>query len=263
MLDEILAAKRIELAEKVAALPFDAILRRIPGQSPPSLAKSLDGPQVNVIAEIKYRSPSRGDFPCTLPPDRVARQYADNGAAAISVLTDQRFFNGDLANLEAVRRELPDMPLLRKDFILDRYQVVEARVGGASACLLIAAALETAELASLVSLAADYRMEALVEIHDAHELEEAISSGARMIGVNNRNLRTFEVDLRISFDLARRMEGETGYRLVTESGLKDPSAILELRDAGYCGFLIGSALMESDSPGEKLGELLAACRQKT
>lgn len=256
MLERIVASKRRELAQAMASVPLAALERDLPGEPPPRFAQTLQRPALNVIAEIKYRSPSRGRFPCRLPPGEVAKAYAEAGAAALSVLTDQPFFGGELANLDEARQALPEMPLLRKDFILDRYQIAEARLHGASAYLLIAACLSPGDLAGLLGRGGEYGLEALVEVHDPSELETAVESGARIIGINNRNLKTFEIDIGVSFDIARRLEGETGFTLVSESGLRERSQLLELQDAGFHGFLIGSSLMEAPDPGERLRELL-------
>ncbi len=256
MLDQIVASKRRELALTMSQTPLAALHRGLPGDPPPRFSERLEQPGIRIIAEIKYRSPSRGEFACKLPPEEVARSYAQAGAAALSVLTDEPYFGGSLANLKAAREALPEIPLLRKDFILDRYQIAEARLHGASAYLLIVACLADGELKSLLGRGAEYQLEALVEVHDAFELETAIESGARLIGVNNRNLKTFDVNLRVSFDLARCLEGESGFVLVSESGIRSRSQILELRDAGFKGFLIGSSLMDSDDPGEALEKLL-------
>lgn len=255
MLDRIIAHKRRELQEQKGRAPLQELEKRVPEAPPAGFRAALEDSGVRIIAEIKYASPSRGDFPCRKPPAELARAYAKAGAAAVSVLTDGRFFKGSPDHLQAVRQELPEMPLLRKDFVLEPYQVLEAAAWGASAYLLIAAALKDGELAPLLSVGADYRVEPLVEVHDLWELERAVELGCRTIGVNNRNLKTFEINLNTSFELARRLEGETGYLLVSESGITERSQILELRGAGYSAFLIGSHFMESADPGKRLAEL--------
>ncbi len=279
-LEEIVLHKREEVALRKAEKPEDELRRTLPERQLPLLGETLGRDELNIIAEIKYRSPSHGPFRCRKAPAEVAADYVRAGAAALSVLTDERYFDGRLeylaqlyeaqwaahaaaesGNEEAFRRWstgdelLPLVPLLRKDFIIDRYQVMEAAAAGASAYLLIVACLAPGELQSLLHLGEDLGLEALVEIHDPFELETAVEAGARLIGVNNRNLRTFEVDLSTSFDIARRLEGEPGYRLVAESGLSERTQLEELRDAGFAGFLIGSAFMEHDEPGEALADL--------
>jgi indole-3-glycerol phosphate synthase len=148
------------------------------------------------------------------------------------------------------------VPLLRKDFIIDRYQIAEAGIAGASAYLLIVACLEKRALEDLQKAGRDYGLESLVEIHDSYELEAAVDSGATMIGVNNRDLRSFEVNVNTSFEIARRMEGESEVELIAESGISNPSLIAELRDAGFSAFLIGTALMDSRNPARRLRQLL-------
>ena len=256
MLDRILARKKQDLEEAQARVPLAELLEADQGRAVPSFEAALTRPQINVIAEIKYRSPSRGAFTCRLPPQEIGRLYLDNGAAAISVLTEKHFFHGDLGFIRTVRERETGLPLLRKDFIFDAYQLAEARAYGASAYLLIAACLSPERLKELIRDGHDFRLDALVEVHDAFELETAVESGVRIIGVNNRDLRTFNVDLNTSFKLARLLEGETGFVLVSESGIREHVQLLELRDAGFDAFLVGSLLMDSDDPGAGLRELL-------
>ncbi len=262
MLEKIIANTRTELAETIATLPLRELEKQLPRTPPPALSEALRRSGINILAEMKYRSPSRGEFPCKMPPRQLARTYADSGAAGLSVLTDKTFFAGDLLNMRTAREELPETPLLRKDFIVDPYQIVEAAVHGASAYLLIVAGLSKRELADLMLHGPDHQLEPLVEVHDERELDTAIESGARLIGINNRNLKTFQVQVATSFRLARRLEGESRFVLVSESGIEDRSVILELADAGFKGFLIGSALMESPDPGLKLRELLGESRER-
>ena len=217
---------------------------------------------MSIIAEIKYKSPSHGFFACQRTPEEISGSYSRAGAAALSVLTDQVFFAGSLEYLARVRKHLDQgvagrpVPLLRKDFILDRYQILEAGNAGASALLLIAAVLPGPRLKELLEATGENGMEALVEVHDPRELEAALESGAGIIGVNNRNLKNFKVDIRTSFDIARRLEGVEGLLLVSESGISEPLQIQELAAAGFEGFLIGSAFMDSEDPGEALAGLL-------
>jgi indole-3-glycerol phosphate synthase len=185
----------------------------------------------------------------------VARLYSENKAAAVSVLTERNYFAGDIRFLDEIEKELPELPLLRKDFIVDRYQVAETRRSPASAYLLIVSCLSEEELAGLIDYGRELNLDALVEVHDPYELEIAVEQGARTIGVNNRNLKTFEVRVETSFEIARRMEGEEGFLLVSESGIETHSQVLELRDAGFSAYLIGSSLMNSEHPGQRLREL--------
>lgn len=265
MLKTIVDHKKIELEQLKKALPIKE-LERLAGQvnpGVPSFSDSLGLPGPRIIAEIKYKSPSHGMFACQETPEQVAEGYCSNGAAALSVLTDEMFFAGKLEYLERVRKHLDttefrdSVPLLRKEFIIDRYQVLEARIRGASALLLIAAVLDKSRLRELLGFAREAGLEALVEIHGPGELETVLECGADIIGVNNRNLETFQVDIKTSFDIARRLEGESGFQLVAESGISDACQVSELADAGFDGFLIGSAFMDSRNPGEALRLLLA------
>ncbi len=255
MLDRIVASKKQELIQTKENVPLEKLLGTIPEQPPVSLRSALAQPGVNIIAEIKYKSPSRGEFACQLPCLDLAGIYSENGAVALSVLTEKTYFSGDLSFLKEIAQEKPDLPLLRKDFIVDSYQVVEARSSGACAYLLIVSCLDEQQLQGLIQYGQEFQLGALVEVHDPFELEKALNAGARIIGVNNRNLQTFEVDLDTSFDIARRMEGEEGHTLVSESGIKEHSQIAELQDAGFQAFLVGSILMDSSDPGEKLRQL--------
>ena len=226
-------------------------------------AASPDGPRferelgtagrVNVIAECKRRSPSKGVLVADYDPVRIARAYEMGGAAAISVLTEPTFFDGALEHLAAVRAAVK-IPLLRKDFIVDDYQLVEARASGADAVLLIVAALEQRELLRLDRRARELGLATLVEVHDEEELKRAADAGARIIGVNNRNLRTLAVDVDGSYRLAARIpRGAVG---VSESGLKSREELERLSDAGYRAFLIGERFMTDPNPARAIGELV-------
>ena len=256
ILDEIVAAKERELEAVRQQFPLELLLHGSPEGTPPAFDTALRGDGLNIIAEVKYQSPSRGPFPCQLEHVEVARQYRDSGAVALSVLTEKTYFAGDPAYLKDIRSEFSDLPLLRKDFLFEPYQVIESRAWGASAILAIVACLGPSQLASLLSSAGEFQLEVLVEVHDPWELETAIDEGASIIGVNNRNLNDFRIDLTTSFDIARRLEGEAGYLLIAESGLSERVQLLELREAGFSGFLIGSLFMNSQKPGEVLRELL-------
>ncbi|MFB3067765.1 MAG: indole-3-glycerol phosphate synthase TrpC [Acidobacteriota bacterium] len=255
VLERIVASKKQELIQTKESVPLEKLLGRMPEKPPVSLTSALAPPGVNIIAEIKYKSPSRGEFTCQLPCRELAGIYSENGAVALSVLTEKNYFSGDVSFLQEIAEEQPELALLRKDFIVDPYQVVEARSSGACAYLLIVACLSEQKLQSLIHYGQEFQLDALVEVHDPFELEKAINAGAGIIGVNNRNLRTFEVDLDTSFDIARRMEGEAGYTLISESGIEQHSQIGELQDAGFHAFLVGSILMDSSDPGEKLRQL--------
>jgi len=211
--------------------------------------------RVNVIAECKRRSPSRGLLAADYDPVRIARQYEQGGAAAISVLTEPTFFDGALEHLGAVRSSVV-LPLLRKDFIVDEYQLFEARATGADAVLLIVAGLEQTELIALQKRAWDLELATLVEVHDEAELARAVDSGARVIGVNNRNLRTLAVDLSASDRLASCIPRDV--IAVSESGLKSRDELEQLAAAGYRAFLIGERFMTDPDPAAAIRRLTGA-----
>jgi len=211
--------------------------------------------RVNVIAEHKRRSPSRGAIREDLLPADVARRYESAGAVAISVLTDEPFFGGRMAHLEEVR-EATGLPVLRKDFVLDPWQVWEARAAGADAVLLIVAALTDAELRGLLGVAREAGLDALVEVHDRGELDGALSAGARIVGVNNRDLKTLAVSLDTAVALAPAIPDDVV--AVAESGIRTGAHLRRLRDAGFDAFLVGEHLMSAPDPGEALERLLEA-----
>jgi indole-3-glycerol phosphate synthase len=271
LLATIVAATRRTVAVREEREPLAALRKRVIGhadasKSPVSPGGALDArggrflaalarrDRVNVIAECKRRSPSRGMLRADYEPAAIARSYAEAGAAAVSVLTEPAFFDGALEHLTAVRAAVA-VPVLRKDFIVSEYQVVEAKAAGADAVLLIVAALSPAQLRSLADCAAEWGMDALVEVHNAEELSAALDSGAQVIGVNNRNLRTLEVDVKASEDLIAVMPRNVV--AVSESGLRTPDDLARLRQLGYRAFLIGERLMAVADPGQALRELLA------
>jgi len=247
ILDEILAHKRGEVAASKAAISAEEMAERARSQcsAPRGLREALTaGPGPRVIAEIKRRSPSRGEIRADFDPVVIAAAYAAAGAAAISVLTDEHYFGGQLAYLAAVR-EVAAIPILRKDFAIDPYQIDEARVHGADAVLLIVAAFagpgEPERLSRLHQHAVDLGLGVLVEVHDEAELELALGLGAELVGINNRNLATFEVDLATTERLAGRVP--EGVVLVAESGIFTPDDIQRLERAGAQAFLVGESLM--------------------
>lgn len=245
-LGKILAWKREELAEQMRKRPL-SIVRAEAEAAPPArdfaaaLARRGDRPAL--IAEIKRASPSRGAIAPAVDPVQLARVYVQAGASALSVLTDARFFQGERAHLQAVRRALPEVPILRKDFTLDPYHVYDARSAGADAVLLIVTALDPAQLADLIGLAHGLGMTALVEVHREEELEQALKAGARVIGVNHRDLHTLRIDRTASARLRPRIPA--GIRTVAESGLRSPEDIREMAALGYDAVLIGEALVEA------------------
>ena len=219
-----------------------------------ALRRKLASGQGAVIAEIKKASPSRGVLREHFLPAEIAASYERHGAACLSVLTDERFFQGSAAFLGQARAAC-GLPALRKDFIVDEYQVVEARAIGADCILLIAACLEDGQMAELEACAQALGMSVLVEVHDAAELERALRLKTPLVGVNNRNLRTFEVSLQTTLDLQGRVPGER--LLVTESGILGAADVRRMRDAGVDTFLVGEAFMRAADPGQALAELFA------
>jgi indole-3-glycerol phosphate synthase len=208
-----------------------------------------------IIAEVKKASPSKGVLSHDFNPVRIARAYQSGGASALSVLTDEAFFQGSLTDLENARAAV-SLPVIRKDFTIDPLQILEAAAHGADAILLIAAILSEREIRDFRETAARYQLGALVEVHNRRELDSAIGAGADLIGVNNRNLATFEVTLDTSIELAQHMPA--GAVLVSESGIHNGADIARLRAAGYTAFLVGEHLMKSGDPAASLRELVAA-----
>ena len=259
LLEAIVAATRREVACRERRVSLDA-LERVAAERQPRAAAfraALAEPgRINVIAECKRRSPSRGVLRAEYHPERIAGGYAAAGAAAVSVLTEPAFFDGDLQHLERVRQAVA-LPLLRKDFVVARYQLVEARAAGADAVLLIVAALTDRQLRALVEAAAAYGLAVLVEVHDRVELARALAAEADIVGVNNRNLRTLEVRLDASRALIEEIPPPVV--AVAESGLGRGADLAALLQAGYDGFLVGEALMTRDDPGAALREMLDAC----
>jgi indole-3-glycerol phosphate synthase len=256
LLAAILAATRRVVACRREAVPASEMERRAASFEPRGarfVEALANAGTVNVIAECKRRSPSRGVLRAAYDPAAIAAEYEQAGAAAISVLTEPAFFDGSLEHLAAVRERVA-LPLLRKDFVLDEYQLLEARAAGADAILLIVAALDDGSLRRLAASAASLGLAALVEVHDERELERAVAAGAAIIGVNNRNLKTLDVDTEASMRLAPAIpEAAVG---VAESGLKTGGDLRRLRAAGYRGFLVGERLMSAARPGEALAALL-------
>ncbi|MGA7241407.1 MAG: indole-3-glycerol phosphate synthase TrpC [Bryobacteraceae bacterium] len=255
ILARIVATKREEVSAAEASLSVweSAAEAQIAGRRDFSAALRAKAPAI--IAEVKKASPSRGILSADFDPVRIARAYQSGGAAAISVLTDAPYFQGALSDLEAARAAI-QLPVLRKDFTIASSQILEAAAHGADAILLIAAILNERELRDFRELAARYRMAALVEVHNRAELDMAIASGADLIGVNNRDLTSFEVALETSLRLAEYMP--PGALLVSESGIHDTRDIARLRAAGFQAFLVGEHLMKSGDPASALRKLVAA-----
>jgi len=253
VLDAIIARTRERLVERRRAKPLEALRDERPWPRRP-FADALSRPGwINVVAEHKRRSPSRGAIREDLAPGAVCLAYQEAGAVALSVLTDEEYFGGQLSHLGEARAS-SCLPLLRKDFVVDAYQVWEARAAGADAVLLIVAALSDAELRSLLAEASAAGLEALVEVHDRPELERALLAGARIVGVNNRDLNTLAVTLETSVGLAPHIPDTVV--AVAESGIKTGGDIRRLRDAGYAAFLVGEHLLSAPQPGAALRALL-------
>lgn len=259
-LSEIIGLKKARLARARESCGTDelraAALEARRAAEPHALRCALAREGINIIAEMKRASPSRGVIRADASPAEMARAYQSGGAAAISVLTEEDRFRGSLDDLREVRAAA-SLPVLRKDFIFDEYQLYEAATAGADALLLIVAALDDASLARLLRITEDeLRMDALVEVHTADELRRAVAGGASIIGVNNRNLRTFEVSLEVSVELAALMPPDA--LAVAESGLRTREDIERLHALGFKGFLIGESLMRALSPAEALRQLLSS-----
>ena len=259
ILSKILAHKREEISQSQQRFPLSGLERRI-RDLPRALdfAQALYNPaRVGVIAEMKKASPSAGVLRAQYEPSQLAERYQRNGAAAVSVLTDERFFQGRLDHLGQARRACR-LPLLRKDFVIDPYQVCEARAVGADAILLIVAALERAQLESLLAATGEYGVQALVEIHNEKELELALAAGANIIGVNNRNLRNFEISLDTTARLAPWIPPD---RIkVAESGIRSRADVEWLARLGIDAVLVGSHLMSQPDPGGALQQLIGVPR---
>jgi len=254
VLDNILHARRRRVEEARARVPLRDLERDIKARMDHcDFAAAISGTGLRVIAEMKQASPSAGVLRVDYRPAEIARGYETAGAAALSVLTEEDFFKGSLAHLREVRQATA-LPILRKDFIVDAYQVVEAAAAGADAILLIVAALTDADLRKWIELAGSLKMAALVEVHTEEETRRAVGAGARIIGVNNRNLKTLAVDLETSLRLRALIP--PGYIAVSESGIKTAVDLINLRRAAYDAFLIGERFMSQPDPGAALSELL-------
>jgi indole-3-glycerol phosphate synthase len=251
-LRSIVAHKREEVAARRRATPL-AALRDRPPPTPRDFATALREPGLSAIAEIKRKSPSKGLLRKDLDPSAIGRGYAHNGAAAISVLTDHEFFGGSLDDLTNVRQAV-SLPVLRKDFIVDQYQLHESHWVGADAALLIVRILSGSQLSEYLAMARELGLAALVETHDEREVERAVAAGAEIIGVNNRNLETFDVNLETAVRLKSYIPADRV--AVAESGIHTRADAARLESAGYDAILVGESLIRSSDPGAKLRELL-------
>ena len=256
ILDKILDAKRGELARHQRETPLSALESRVrEAPFPLNLSGALWGDRVRLIAETKKASPSKGLLAQEYDPAALAAVYAANGAAAISVLTEADHFQGSLAHLAAVKAAVgpQGVPVLRKDFLFDPYQLLEARAHGADAALLIVAALSPEQLREMLDAAQRIWLQCLVEVHDERELETALHAGAEIIGINHRDLRTFRVDTSLTTRLAPLIP--PGRMIVAESGINTGEDVAALRGAGVHGILVGEALMTAPDVGGKVREL--------
>jgi indole-3-glycerol phosphate synthase len=254
VLDKIVAATRVRVAEARRVTDFRELERRAERHVVRGFRRALAAKSgAAVIAELKKASPSKGLIRAEFRSAELARELEAAGAAALSVLTDEEFFQGSLGNLREASRAV-SIPCLRKDFIVDEFQLVEARANSADAILLIVAALSSADLDALARRAREIGLDVLCEVHDAEELQRALDAGCDLIGVNTRDLRTFQVDLKTAFDLAVKFP--LGVVRVAESGIHSADDMARLRAAGYDAFLVGESLMRAERPGEALRELM-------
>jgi indole-3-glycerol phosphate synthase len=257
ILSQIVAVKREEIAAaqqrvSLQAIRADAESRVLTRDFEGALRRKIAAGRSAVIAEIKKASPSKGLLRADFIPADIAQSYAEAGAACLSVLTDRQFFQGQNDFLKQARASC-DLPVLRKDFMVDPYQIYESRAVGADCVLLIAACLEDAQMAELEGIARSLDMAVLVEVHDAAELERALELRTPLLGINNRNLRTFEVTLQTTLDLLPRVPGDR--LVITESGIQSKDDVRKMREAGVHAFLVGEAFMRADDPGSALAGL--------
>ncbi|MDR1883187.1 MAG: indole-3-glycerol phosphate synthase TrpC [Prevotella sp.] len=254
ILEKIIANKRIEVERQKRRQSIDSMMCKIAGsvKHPKSFKEALTASPTGIIAEFKRRSPSRDWIFKDARVEDVIPSYSENGASTISVLTDIDFFGGTLADLE-LAGSLTDTPLLRKDFVIDEYQLYQAKVSGASAVLLIASALTVLQTKRLAAKSKELGLDVLLEIHNEEELGH-IHDKVDVVGVNNRNLGTFATDVQISLDLADKIPGE--FVKISESGISHPQTVIDLRKAGYKGFLMGENFMKTDDPGKALNDFI-------
>jgi indole-3-glycerol phosphate synthase len=254
ILSEIIAHKRKEVAGRKGQLPLSVLEKRIDPAGVPfySLKSALENSPSGIIAEFKRRSPSKGWLCRSAGAGEVTKAYASAGASALSVLTDEKYFGGTADDLQQAAAGV-EIPVMRKEFIVDEYQLFEAKLSGASAVLLIASAITREECKRFTELAHWLHLEVLLELHDEREVDY-IGTLNTIVGVNNRNLGSFVTDLQKSFRMAALLPGEAVW--VSESGISDAATVRELREAGYRGFLIGEYFMKSGDPGQRLKEFI-------
>lgn len=259
ILDKIVAVKREEVVASRRHKPLDMVRadaesRVLTRDFEGAMRAKIAAGQAAVIAEIKKASPSKGVLRAEFIPADIAQSYAEFGAACLSVLTDKQFFQGSVDFLKQARASC-DLPVLRKDFMIDPYQIYEARAMGADAVLLIAACLDDAQMADMEAVARSLDMAVLVEVHDRAELDRALKLKTRLVGINNRNLKTFEVSLQTTLDMLPDVPADR--LLITESGIQTPEDVRRMREAKVHAFLVGEAFMRADEPGEALAKLFA------
>jgi indole-3-glycerol phosphate synthase len=255
MIEELVEAARAGVERRRAQVPLEDLARRLserPEQRP--FGEALTRPGLSLVAEFKRRSPSAGQIRDGAEPAELARAYEEGGAAALSVLTDERHFGGSLSDLSEARTAC-ELPILQKDFLIDRYQIYEAAVAGADAILLIVAALDDDDLDAFHAEARELDLDCLIEVHRESELERALTVDADLIGINNRNLDDFSVDVQTTFELITDVPA--GKAVVSESGIADRDTLDELERVGVDAVLIGEALMRADDPAAKVRELTA------
>ncbi len=257
VLDRIIQQKHVEVAERQTACSLQQLQEKVHAQTSPrgfrqALQDKLNDHLPAVIAEIKKASPSKGVIRADFHPEEIARRYAASGAACLSVLTDEHFFQGHDRDLQAARAAC-QLPVLRKDFTIDVYQIWEARALGADCILLIAAALDDVLMKDLYQLAGEVGLDTLVEVHNGTELERAVAMGAPLLGINNRDLHTFNVSLETTYRLLRQVPEDR--LVVTESGILSPADVGAMRERGVNAFLVGEACMREADPGAALQSL--------
>jgi indole-3-glycerol phosphate synthase len=255
ILDAICRSKRLEISRQKDATPLSDLKNSLNNTSRKkvSFKQTLSGSETGIIAEFKRKSPSKGWINQEADATHIVRSYEEAGAAAISCLTDEPFFGGSFTDFEKAREVINRIPLLRKDFILDEYQLFQSKLMGADVILLIAACLTAEEIVRFTAIAHALDMEVLLEIHDESELA-SICPDVDVIGVNNRNLKTFVTDIRHTIELASRIPKQ--FLKISESGLSRPETVIELRQAGFRGFLMGENFMKTTDPGESLREFI-------
>lgn len=253
ILDKIIANKRLEVERHKKDVSINELEKRLSTITPrASFKEAIKNSRTGIIAEFKRRSPSRDWIFKDAKIEDVIPLYSQNGASAISVLTDMDFFGGELADLE-LAGSLTKTPLLRKDFVVDEYQLYQAKISGASAILLIASALTIEETKQLAKKAKELNLDVLLEIHNEQELHH-INDKVDVVGVNNRNLGTFVTDIQISFDLADKIPND--FIKISESGISEPQTVIDLQQAGYKGFLMGENFMKTSNPGKALEDFI-------